>query len=92
MLIDILPDLPATLKDDPVKLMVNAEAPLLPIVSVLSILEFQLYPFHLKVVPPTIKVSFKAGLLGKLSAIMVFRYLFENSVVSYSRILHTCRI
>ena len=72
MLIDILPDLPDTLKDDPVKLMSNEETPLLPIVSVLLILEFQLYPFHLKVVPPTIKVSFKAGLLGKLIAIVGF--------------------
>ena len=72
MLIDMLPDLPATLKDDPVKLTVNAESPLLPIVSILSILEFQLYPFHLKVVPPTVKVSFTAGLLGKLIAIVGF--------------------
>tara|TARA_B100002019_G_scaffold50388_1_gene42862 strand:- start:893 stop:1111 length:219 start_codon:yes stop_codon:yes gene_type:complete len=72
MLIDMLPDLPATLKDDPVKLISKAESPLLPIVSILSILEFQLYPFHLKVVPLTVNASFTAGLLGKLIAIVSF--------------------
>jgi hypothetical protein len=71
-LIDILPDLPVTLKDDPVKLTVNAEPLLLPTVNVLSTEEFQTLPFQVKVIPPEVNVSSTLGLSGKFIAILGF--------------------